>query len=227
MNLYVTNRTKSIVDLSKIVNSRKKLMNQEVEGALIIFVRKATLGKVKTRIAKTHGDETALSIYTQLLDHTRIVAEQVPCERYLFYSEDIDHNDSWSPDAFSKFLQQGNDLGAKMQDAFETVLRKTSPVIIIGSDCASLTEEDIRRAFHELEDNDVVIGPANDGGYYLLGMNDLQLFLFQDMPWSQENLIEETIFKIQDRGLRYALLSTKSDIDYYEDWEDQKHLIQS
>ena len=182
---------------------------------------------VKTRIAKTHGDECALDIYEKLLNHTRIVCQQVDCERYLFYAGEIDRDDSWDNKLFNKFLQQGNDLGQRMQDAFETVIRKTSPVLIIGSDCAALTAEDIERAFIELEENDVVIGPAEDGGYYLLGMNDLQLFLFQDMPWSQDNLIEETIFRIQDRGLRYSLLSTKSDIDYYEDWEKQKHLIQS
>lgn len=202
-------------------------MSQEVQGALIVFVRKAELGKVKTRIAKTHGDEVALEIYEKLLDHTRIVAEQVNCERYLFYAGEIDNDDAWDGKKFSKFLQQGADLGEKMQDAFETVIRKTTPVLIIGSDCAALTSEDIERAFIELEDNDVVIGPAVDGGYYLLGMNDLQLFLFQDMSWSQESLIEETIFKIQDRGLRYSLLSTKSDVDYHEDWENQKHLVQS
>lgn len=195
--------------------------------ALIIFVRTPELGKVKTRIARSVGDEKALKIYRALMSHTRKVAEEVDCERYLFYAGEVDHHDEWNPKNFEKFLQAKGDLGQKMEDAFETVIRKTSPVVIIGSDCAELTPKDIDRAFTELEDNDIVIGPANDGGYYLLGMNDLQLFLFDDMPWSEENLLEESIIRIQDRGLRYSLLQTKSDVDYIEDWEESKHLIKA
>ena len=200
-------------------------MSQDSQGALIVFVRKAELGKVKTRIAKAVGKETALDIYKQLITHTRKVVEQVQCEKYVFYAGEIDHEDEWNSKDFEKFLQVKGDLGDKMQDSFETVIRKTSPVLIIGSDCPELTTDDIERAFLELEDNDVVIGPAVDGGYYLLGMNDLQLFLFEDMPWSEEELIQETIFKIQDRGLRYSLLSTKSDVDYIEDWNEHKDKI--
>lgn len=202
-------------------------MSQDSQGALIVFVRKAELGKVKTRIAKAVGKETALDIYKQLITHTRKVVEQVQCEKYVFYAGEIDHDDEWNSKEFEKFLQVKGDLGAKIQDSFETVIRKTSPVLIIGSDCPELTPDDIERAFLELEDNDVVIGPAVDGGYYLLGMNDLQLFLFEDMPWSEEELIQETIFKIQDRGLRYSLLSTKSDVDYIEDWNEHKGKILS
>jgi len=202
-------------------------MNQGNNRAIIIFVRTPELGKVKTRIAATVGAKRALEIYQSLLTHTQLVCEEIDSERYVFYAGEIDYEDQWSKNSFEKFLQKNGDLGDRMEDAFETVLRKTTPALIIGSDCAELTSEDIERAFIELEDNDVVIGPAEDGGYYLLGMNDLQLFLFRDMPWSEETLLQETIFKIQDRGLRYSLLNTKSDVDFIEDWERSKHLVKS
>lgn len=193
--------------------------------ALIIFIRKPELGKVKTRLAKEVGAEKALDIYTQLLEHTKKVALEVSCDRLLFYEGEIDQNDSWSSEHFKKFKQKGKDLGQKMEHAFDVALESYESVVIIGSDCAELNKNDIETAFYELDEHDVVIGPARDGGYYLLGVTDPQLFLFDNMPWSEDNLLEETIFAIQDRGLMYALLKTKSDIDFKEDWEAYKHLL--
>lgn len=194
--------------------------------AIIIFIRKPELGKVKTRLAKEVGDTEALAIYHKLLNHTKKVALQCDCDRLLFYAGEIDENDDWSTNDFKKYKQRGRDLGERMQNAFEIALEQYKTVMIIGSDCPELSVKDIDRAFIEAEEHDVVIGPANDGGYYLLGMSDPQLFLFQNMPWSEEDLLEKTIFAIQDRGLMYALLKTKSDIDFKDDWEQFKHLVE-
>jgi len=195
------------------------------EKALIIFVKNLEPGKVKTRISKAIGNDKALEIYGKLLGHTRKLAASVDCERYVFYWPLLIEEDEWANDTFHKRLQRGHDLGEKMQNAFEEILQKHDKVVIIGSDSAEMTKGDVESAFYELDENDVVIGPARDGGYYLLGMNDLQLFLFQDMPWSEEQLLEESIIKTQDRGLTYALLRTRSDVDFIEDWEASKHLI--
>lgn len=193
--------------------------------AIIIFIRKPELGKVKTRLAKAVGQEQALDIYKKLLYHTRIESLKVDCDRLLFYEGEIDHKDEWSADQFHKYQQVNGDLGAKMEHAFTEALKKYEHVLIIGSDCPEITHKDIERGFFELEEHDVVMGPARDGGYYLLGMSALQLFLFDNMPWSTEQLLEESIMRVQDRGLLYALLKTKSDIDYKEDWEEFKHLF--
>ena len=193
--------------------------------AVIIFIRKPELGKVKTRLAKGVGQEKALEIYNKLLEHTRKESLKVDCDRFLFYEGEIDTQDQWSDSDFQKFVQCSGDLGSKMKHAFTIALAKYEQVLIIGSDCPEISHKDIKRGFFELEEHDVVIGPARDGGYYLLGMSALQLFLFDDMPWSEENLLEESIIRVQDRGLQYALLKTKSDIDYKEDWEEFKHLL--
>lgn len=195
------------------------------DNAIIIFIRKPELGKVKTRLAKAVGKEKALEIYQKLLDHTRKEALKVDCDRLLFYEGEIDMQDEWSETDFQKFAQSNGDLGDKMKHAFSIALAKYDQVLIVGSDCPEITHKDIDRGFYELEEHDVVIGPARDGGYYLLGMSALQLFLFDNMPWSTETLLEESIIRVQDRSLQYALLKTKSDIDFKEDWEEFKHLL--
>ena len=196
------------------------------ENALIVFVKNPEPGKVKTRIANAVGNDEAISIYKQLLQFTAKIAKGVDCERYVFYFPLVLEGDMFDSAYFHKKLQIKGNLGDKMQTAFASVLAKHKHVLIIGSDCAELTSHDIQRGFDELEENDVVIGPAKDGGYYLLGMNDLQMFLFKDMPWSEDSLLDESIIRVQDRGLNYSLLNIKSDIDYIEDWEEHKHLLQ-
>ncbi len=196
------------------------------ENALIIFVKNPEPGKVKTRIAADVGNDKAIEIYRKLLKFTSKIGQEVDCTRYVFYFPMVLENDEFPDSKFLKDLQIKGDLGEKMQTAFGDILRKHKKAVIIGSDCAELTSDDIQRAFDELEDNDVVIGPAKDGGYYLLGMNDLQLFLFKDMPWSDEKLLDLSIMKVQDRGLNYSLLNMKSDIDYISDWEEHKHLVE-
>lgn len=191
--------------------------------ALVIFVKNPELGKVKTRIAKDVGDAHALDIYKQLLAYTRALTIDIPCVKYLYYFPYLVESDDWSTDDYTKRLQKGDSLGAKMKNAFAEVLQKHKKVVLIGSDCLGITDDDIARAFVELDENDVVLGPADDGGYYLIGMNAPQFFLLEDdMPWSSETLLKETIYKIQDRGLDYALLNTRRDIDYIEDWEEER-----
>ncbi len=189
-------------------------MNQ----ALIIFIKNPELGKVKTRLAETVGDEKALIIYQELLKHTQQIAGEVVATRLLFYSKFIDTNDNWNNQAFQKQLQQGSDLGERMQRAFEQALIKYEKAVIIGSDCASLTPAIIEKSFQALDTHDFVIGPAEDGGYYLLGMKQIEPTLFQKMEWSTEQVLAETLKRIEAKQASCALLPTLSDIDYWEDW---------
>lgn len=186
---------------------------------LITFVRNPELGKVKTRIAKTAGDEKALAIYKALLQHTRKVVTEVDCSRYLFYSQAVKTDDEWATTDFIKLVQSGGDLGHKMLSAFEHVLSECDKAIIIGSDCASLSSDHLRQAIAALETHDVVIGPTYDGGYYLLGMNTLRPTLFQDMPWSTDVVFEKTISKLSVDGLAFQTLEMLSDIDHEADWD--------
>ena len=188
-------------------------------AALIIFVKNAEKGKVKTRLAKTMGDEKALRIYLALLDHTRTVTQSVQVHRYLYYSNFIPDRDDWSPELFHKSVQFGPELGDRMSNAFKRVLQKHGRAIIIGSDCASLTPEILQDAYDRLNQFDFVIGPALDGGYYLLGMSDFFPEVFQNIAWSTPTVLDRTIQIVQSLGKSYYLLTRLSDIDLEEDWE--------
>ena len=189
------------------------------EKALIIFIKNPELGKVKTRLAKTVGDEKALAIYKALLEHTRKIAVALSVDRLLFYSQSINKKDDWSKEDFKKALQVKGDLGKKMKSAFKKAFKKHNKVVIIGSDCASLSPAIVEAAFNQLEEQAFVIGPAMDGGYYLLGMNTFQPSVFEDIEWSTPSVFEKTIERIKELKVAYTVLPTLSDIDYEEDWE--------
>jgi len=188
-------------------------------NALLIFIKNAEKGKVKTRLAKTVGDEKALQIYEALLTHTLNVALAVSADRLLFYSNFIVENDAWNSADFQKYVQQGNDLGARMQHGFSEALQAHDKAIIIGSDCASLTSDIVQEAFAKLDDYPYVLGPAMDGGYYLLGMREYTPELFQDIAWSTDEVAATTLEKIKAIGKTCYHLPILSDIDYWEDWQ--------
>jgi len=188
-------------------------------NALLIFIKNAEKGKVKTRLAKTVGDEKALEIYQALLAHTRQVALATPAHRLLFYSKYIVDNDDWPREAFQKYLQRGQNLGERMQNGFAQALEQHDKAVIIGSDCASLTAGIVEEAFAKLDEHPYVIGPAMDGGYYLLGMRTHTPELFQDIAWSTAEVASATLAKIEALGKSCYQLPTLSDIDHWEDWE--------
>jgi rSAM/selenodomain-associated transferase 1 len=181
---------------------------------LLIFVRNVQLGKVKTRLAKSIGDDNALKIYIHLLNKTADVAAEAKCHKAVFYSEYIEEADEFMVPVFQKFLQNGKDLGDKMMNAFvKGFSRGHDKIIIIGSDCYELTSEIIENAFHLLDTKDVVIGPAKDGGYYLLGMKSLHKSLFQNKEWSTNNVLVDTLLDLKNLGLSYELLQPLNDVD--------------
>lgn len=188
-------------------------------NALIVFIKNPELGKVKTRLAKTLGDEKALAIYQALLKHTRETALQLDVSRMLYYSSFIPEEDEWSEEDFQKYIQYGEVLGERMYYAFEDALTVHDKAVIIGSDCASLTPEIVQEAFDQLDRFPFVIGPAQDGGYYLLGMKRLQIELFTQIPWSTEQVFPETMARINALGKMAYQLPELSDIDLEEDWQ--------
>lgn len=187
-------------------------------NALIIFIKNATRGKVKTRIAKTVGDDKALEIYQRLLNYTREFAMKIPVSRRLYYSDNIE-KDAWEEDYFDKKVQHGEDLGARMQHAIKESLRHHHKAILIGSDCSQLTPAIILKAFDYLNKYDIVIGPSTDGGYYLIGMKACHNELFNNIQWSTEKVLKETMTKAEKLSLKVRTLQTLTDIDHYEDWE--------
>ena len=171
-----------------------------MKEALIIFAKIPEAGKVKTRLAATIGNEAALEVYKQLLILTASVTIGLPMDKFVFYSDHIIHQDTWEEKFFSKRVQLGKDLGQKMDNAFEDLFeRGYSKIVIIGTDCPELNAGIITNAFTFLDTRDVVIGPAQDGGYYLLGMNQSHTTLFQDIPWSTSSVLKETIDRCIER----------------------------
>ncbi len=196
------------------------MIEPEQERALLVFIKNPLKGQVKTRLAKTVGDDQALKIYLALLKHTCKVAAAISAQRLLFYSHFIDPKDAWPAFDFEKMVQEGDDLGARMQAGFEHAFRKgAKKAVIIGSDCASLKPEIIEEAFEKLDDFPFVIGPAEDGGYYLLGMKESTPQVFENIVWSTENVLDATLERIKSLGKNCYHLPTLSDIDREEDWE--------
>ncbi len=185
---------------------------------LIIFVKNPIPGTVKTRIARSVGNDKATEVYRHLLQYTQQITRYGPWEKIVYYADFVNPSDGW--DGYGKCQQTGDDLGARMANAFgEQFAAGAEKVLIIGSDCLTITENHLSAAFQRLDDADVVIGPATDGGYYLLGMKQLHLSLFKDMPWSQPELRSLTEHTIQQQGLTFTCLEELTDIDEWSDYE--------
>jgi hypothetical protein len=184
----------------------------------MVFAKNPEIGKVKTRLAKTIGDEKALMIYLKLLEHTYAIADKVFADKAVFYSEKVQEFDILDYYKFPKFLQKGENLGDRMDRAFGQAFgQHYEKVIIIGSDCYELTSEIIEDALVALDNHNVVVGPAHDGGYYLLGMDRHYSHLFRNKVWSSENVLLDTILDLKKLKLSYSLLPTLSDVDEEKD----------
>ncbi len=164
------------------------------------------------------GDKRALAIYKALLRHTLDVALKVKTDKFLFYNNFIDENDDWPNADFQKHLQIGKDLGEKMKKAFQQAFIKHQKVLIIGSDCPTLTSSIVNKAFEKLETFPFVVGPATDGGYYLLGMNHFYPEVFENIEWSTPQVFPKTTENIKNLGKTCYLLPELSDIDNEQDW---------
>jgi hypothetical protein len=189
---------------------------------LIILIRNPQLGCVKTRLAAKIGNEGALKVYKALLEYTRTMVSDVDSSKLLFYSDFIDNTDFWDNQRFKKYLQQGNSFGSRMCNAFKLALKEHENAVIIGSDCEELTAIIINEAFDKLSDFDVVLGPAKDGGYYLMGLKKIYPEFFTNKQWSTSSVLKDTIDDIERLGLTFYLLPVLSDIDDFEDFKNSK-----
>lgn len=184
------------------------------KSLLIIFYRNPELGKVKTRLAATLGDDKALAIYLNLVSHTRAITKNLDVHKIVSYSYYVDKEDNWLNNLFEKKLQQGESLGQRLGHAVkEGFNEKFESVIVIGSDCFELTESLIKEAFLKLEEFDAVLGPAKDGGYYLLGTRKFIPQLFEGKDWSTSMVAQQTMNDFKQLGLTYHVLPSLTDVD--------------
>ncbi len=194
-----------------------------MDQAIIIFVRNPVLGKVKSRLAATVGKKKALNIYNSLLDHTCEISKNLSADKFVFYEDFINYDDIWDNAIYRKKLQEGNGLGKRMKNAFmylfDAGYRK---IIIIGSDCYELTGKIIEDAFDAFSKNDVVIGPALDGGYYLLGMDDFISELFENKKWGSDTIFADTVSQVKKLDYSLTVLVQLRDVDVESDIDFNK-----
>lgn len=192
------------------------------KNLLIVFTKNVVLGKVKTRLAKTIGNEKALLVYKKLVDITEKETLKLKnCVLHIYYSDAI-NEEKWKH--LEKKVQQGKDLGEKMQNAFNDGFREGfQQIILIGSDLPTISSTIILQGFAALENNDIVFGPADDGGYYLIGMKKMHPSIFNNKPWSTEKLLIITLKELTQKKI--ALLTQLNDIDTEADLKEHKSIL--
>ena len=177
---------------------------------------------MKTRLAAEVGDPTALAIYRRLAEQV-LAAVRMEAD----YSITVAYAPGSAGRAVREWLgtsvalrpQSGGNLGARMAGAIADAKSSGAQrVVVIGTDCPEVTAAVVKEAFDRLGGVDVVLGPATDGGYYLIGMARLHSMLFEDVPWSSPETLRITLELARGAGLSIALLEERRDVDTVDDW---------
>ena len=190
-------------------------MNKEL---IIVFVKNIKLGKVKTRLAKTIGIHGAFVVYKELVQITELATENIKTDKRIYFSDAVIDN-KWKNDY--KTIQEGKNLGERMKHAFIKGFEDGyERIILIGSDLPDIDSKHFEKGLENLKHNDVVFGPAIDGGYYLVGMTKMYHSIFNNKPWSTSHLLEVTLKELDQEKTTYTLLEALNDIDTFEDLEN-------
>ena len=189
---------------------------------IIVFAREPLLGRVKSRLASEIGAQEALSVYqAMLLRLGELLAGAEVAEWDLWVTSNISHENFLSIcNRKNIYLQNGQDLGVKMDRAIRQTLmdKKVENVILIGTDCPSLTKDYLNQALLALDSGtNVVLGPAEDGGYVLVGMRRPIAAIFEGIPWGSPEVLQRTIQALRANDLSYRLLDILWDVDRPED----------
>jgi rSAM/selenodomain-associated transferase 1 len=194
-------------------------MKQETQSrALLVFVRSPRPGKVKTRLARSLGDEKAVEFYRLCTDAVLEEIGQVSSEveKYISFAEPTDRYETerLAGLGFKVVVQEGESLGQRLYNAFSKVMDNGArKVVIVASDVPDLSAKIMEKAINALDSSDVVIGPCYDGGYYLIGMKELRKRLFDDISWGTEQVCQQTLAAAKTNGLTVQQLPILIDID--------------
>ena len=190
---------------------------------LIVFTRYPEPGRTKTRLARTLGDLGAAHIQKKLTGHALSQVRQFiqlrPAAIYVYYDGgSLGQMTDWLGPDLNYRKQRGKDLGQRMAEAFAAAFRQEfQRIVITGTDCPGLQASHMEKAFELLRHKDLILGPASDGGYYLIGLSRNETALFRDVAWGSETVLEATIKIAVQKGLSFELLETLSDVDRPED----------
>lgn len=195
---------------------------------LIVFTRYPEPGKTKTRLIPCLGSEGAANLQRQMTEHTLRQVKEVQVSREIsvavyFAGGNAQQMQEWLGKTFIYQPQHEGDLGDRLKSAFETAFDNgMNRVVIIGIDCPSLTTPIMEQAFLALAQQDLVLGSAEDGGYYLIGLRQLIPELFNGINWGTSEVLQQTVKVAKEMDLAIAYLPTLPDIDRPEDlwiWE--------
>lgn len=191
-------------------------------GKILIFAREPIQGRVKTRLASDIGDQAAMRIHQEMVNiTTEMVSNSNLAEFELYVSGDTEH-------PFFKSLadqhgirvrsQKGKDLGERMYHALKQSLNHASFCILIGTDCPVMTAEYLKQAFHALENGlDAVLGPAEDGGYVLIGASRVDASWFKNIEWGSQHVLAQSRERLKACNAIYEELQPLWDVDQIDD----------
>ena len=195
-----------------------------IKSALLVFTRTPLPGQTKTRLIPMLGAQGAAEFHQTVLLSTLVEANASDFETIeIWCATENDHpyiKQCELDYACAVKIQQGNDLGEKMHHAIETTLAENAFVVLIGSDCTAITTDILNQSYQHLSNGkDAVLGPASDGGYYLIGLKKQNPYIFQDIAWGEANVAERTRQNFADLGMEYVELEELSDIDTPDDYQ--------
>jgi len=202
-------------------------------NTILLFTRYPHPGKCKTRLIPRYSAEAAAEIHQQLVFHSHktisnYLAQHKHTAYHIYYTgASVKEMRHWLGEQ-SFTLQQGQNLGERMAGALNTTLQQRERCLLMGSDCPAITPELLQNAFTALQTKDIVLGPAYDGGYYLVGMNKTvsskqREYLFSDIPWGSKKVLPTTLERIQELQLTFQLLPKLHDIDTPDDLQYFNH----
>ena len=192
-----------------------------------IFAKNWASGNVKTRLARSIGEQKAAEIYRIFVETLIERFSDISTSKVLAFTPSGPESQSlFSSNQFStweKKPQIDGDLGKRMSFFFEAQFSKgLSKIVLIGSDSPNLPHKYVDQAFQSLRSHDVVLGPSNDGGYYLVGCKKQVSQIFRDIPWSTEHVWQNTIERLEKESIEYKVLEPWYDVD---DWDDLQKLV--
>ncbi|MCX5916117.1 MAG: TIGR04283 family arsenosugar biosynthesis glycosyltransferase [Deltaproteobacteria bacterium] len=212
----------------KLLHSEFRIPNSAFGNRLIVFTRYPEPGESKTRLIPALGPRGAADLHRKMTEHTlswaRRWKERFPSSLEVHFTGGSEESfQKWLGPDLSSRPQPGGDLGDRMHEAFHQAFQEgVEKVVIVGTDCPGLNEDLCQKAFEELDRNEVVLGPAKDGGYYLIALRRPTEELFRGIPWGTGEVLAKTLETARRLGLRVSLLKTLDDVDRPEDlpvWE--------
>lgn len=188
------------------------------KNLLVVFVKNLIPGSVKTRLAKDIGTDMAMEVYKELVSYTSEITDKVDTLKAVYYSEYVEMWDFFNDEKYTKHLQEGKDLGQKMLNSFYDAFENDhDKMVLIGSDIPDLSKKVINDAFKKLDDNDLVVGPAEDGGYYLIGMKKPHESLFEGMEYGTDRVLSDLLEEADNLSLKVAQTDMLFDLDTVAD----------